>query len=133
MRWKQLPAGLGEGQIAKFAHDDEVEPGQVIGDTPLPAGASFGLQLIDEIDDIVETATQAGADRRPGDGDGQMRLSGAGSTEQNGVTLIGSKGAAGECEEFRACGPAPEHNAKGRRPSRLGPKERICSPTTTPS
>lgn len=31
---EQLPAGLGEGQIIELVHDDEVEPGQVIGEAP---------------------------------------------------------------------------------------------------
>ena len=36
---EQLPAGLGEGQIAEFVEDDEVEPGQVVGDAALLAAA----------------------------------------------------------------------------------------------
>ena len=34
---QQLAAGLSEGQIAEFIENDEVEPGQVIGDTALSA------------------------------------------------------------------------------------------------
>ena len=34
---EQLPAGLGEGEIAEFVEHDEVEPGQVIGDAALAA------------------------------------------------------------------------------------------------
>ena len=37
---QQLPAGLGEGQIAEFVEDDEVEAGEIIGETPLAAGAT---------------------------------------------------------------------------------------------
>jgi hypothetical protein len=28
---QQLPAGLGEGQIAQFVEDDEVKAGQIVG------------------------------------------------------------------------------------------------------
>jgi hypothetical protein len=43
---KQLAAGLGEGEIAEFVEDDEVEAGQMIGDgacRPARASASSWL------------------------------------------------------------------------------------------
>jgi hypothetical protein len=46
---QQLPACLGEREIAEFVEDGEVEPGQVVGDASLAAGSTFGLKLIDEI------------------------------------------------------------------------------------
>ena len=46
---QQLPACLREREIAEFVEDGEVEPGQVVGDTSLAAGSTFGLKLIDEI------------------------------------------------------------------------------------
>ena len=43
---EQLAAGLGEREIAEFVEDDEVEPGQVIGEAALPAGtASLSSRL----------------------------------------------------------------------------------------
>ncbi len=75
---EQLPAGLREGQIAEFVENDEVHPGEVIGDASLTPGARFRLQPIDEIDDIEEAPTQAGADAAARDGDGEMRLAGSG-------------------------------------------------------
>ena len=45
-----MPAGLGEGQIAEFVEDDEVEAGEIVGDASLASGSAFGLELIDEID-----------------------------------------------------------------------------------
>ena len=39
---QQLPAGLGEGEIAEFVEDDEVEAGEIIGEASLPTGAGFG-------------------------------------------------------------------------------------------
>lgn len=53
---EQLTAGLGEGQIAKFVEDDEVEAGQMICDAALAAGAGLGLEAVDQIDDAEEAA-----------------------------------------------------------------------------
>ena len=36
---QQLPAGLGEGQIAQFVKNDKVEAGQIVGQPSLAAGA----------------------------------------------------------------------------------------------
>jgi len=47
---QQLPTGLGEGQIAEFVEDDDVEAGEIVGDSSLASGSTFGLELIDEID-----------------------------------------------------------------------------------
>jgi len=79
---QQLPAGLGEREIAEFVEDDEVEAGQVVGDASLAAGSTFGLELIDEIDGGEEAPARSGADAASRDGDGQMRLAGAGSADQ---------------------------------------------------
>jgi len=43
---QQLAAGLGQGQIAEFVENEEVEPGEAIGDAALSPGARFGLQSI---------------------------------------------------------------------------------------
>lgn len=59
---EQLPAGLGEGKIAEFIEDDEVEPGQVIGNAALAAGAGFGLEPVDQVYDIEEAPACAVAD-----------------------------------------------------------------------
>jgi hypothetical protein len=53
----QQAAGLSEGQVAELVEDDEVEPGQIIGEPSLPAGAGFVLQSVDEIDNGVEAAS----------------------------------------------------------------------------
>ena len=42
---EQLAAGLREGQIAELVEDDEVEPGEVVGDAALPAGAGLASSL----------------------------------------------------------------------------------------
>jgi hypothetical protein len=75
---QQLPAGLGEGEIAEFIEDDEVEAGEIIGKASLAAGARLGLELVDEIDGGEESAARPGADAASRDGDGQMRLACAG-------------------------------------------------------
>jgi hypothetical protein len=71
---EQLSAGLGEGEIAEFVEDDEVEPGEMIGDTALPAGSSLGFELVDEIDGGEEASARSRSYAASRDGDGQMRL-----------------------------------------------------------
>ena len=91
-----MPAGLGEGQIAEFVEDDEVEAGEIVGDASLASGAAFGLELIDEIDGGEEATARSGADAASRDGDGQMGLAGSGSSDQDDVSLLGDEAAAGE-------------------------------------
>ena len=89
---EQLPASLGEGQIAEFIEDDEVEPSEVVGDPALLAATMLGLQAIDQIDNVVEAAARAVADQGAGNGDGQMRLAGSGAADQDGIALVGDEG-----------------------------------------
>ena len=51
---QQLASGLGEGQVAELVEDDEVAPGQLIGEPALAAGAGFGLEPVDQVDDVEE-------------------------------------------------------------------------------
>ena len=51
---QQLAAGLGEWQIAQLIQRDEVEPGEMNGDAPLPPGPCLGIEAVDQIDDSVE-------------------------------------------------------------------------------
>jgi hypothetical protein len=71
---EQLAAGLGEGQVAELVEDDEVHAAEVIGDAALAAGAGFGLELVDEVDDVEEAAAGAAADAGAGDADGDVIL-----------------------------------------------------------
>ena len=59
---QELAASLGEGEIAKFVQDDEVEAVQVISQAALFAAAGLGLETIDQINDIVEPPTCAVAE-----------------------------------------------------------------------
>ena len=56
---QQLASGLGEGQVAELVEDDEVAPGQLIGEPALAAGAGFGLEPVDQVDDVEEAAPGA--------------------------------------------------------------------------
>jgi hypothetical protein len=67
---QELPAALGEGQVAELVEHDEVEAGEMIGDAALPAGAGLGLELVDQVDDVEEAAAGAAPDAGPRDGDG---------------------------------------------------------------
>src|ERR1700694_6027636 len=98
---QELPAGLSEGQIAKFVEDNEVHAGEVVGEPALAAGAGLGLESVDEIDHVVEPAAGTSTDAASGNGDGQMGLAGAGPADQHGVALLGDESAAGEIVDER--------------------------------
>src|SRR5436309_6992036 len=63
---QQLAAGLGERQVAELIEDDEVHPGQMLGDTTLPSIAGLDLQAVDEVDDVVEAAAGTRPDAASG-------------------------------------------------------------------
>ena len=88
-------AGLGEGEIAEFV-EDEVEAREIIGEPSLAASARLSLELIDEIDGGEEAPARSGSDAASRDGDGQMRLAGAGSPDQDDIALLGDEAAGGE-------------------------------------
>jgi hypothetical protein len=90
---QQLPAGLGEGQIAQFVEDDEVEADEIVGEPALAAGSGFAFQAVDQVDDGVEPAAGAAADAGAGNGDGEMALAGAGAADEDGVALLGKEAA----------------------------------------
>lgn len=83
---EQLPASLGKGEIAEFVEHNEVEPGQVIGDAALPAGAGL----------IEEAPACAVADEGAGNGDGQKGIARVGAADQDDNALIGSAGFPGK-------------------------------------
>src|SRR6202011_2066403 len=60
--------------IAEFVEDDEVDPGQMISEPTLSCVAGLGLEPVDELDHIVETAAGAGANAASRNGDGQVGL-----------------------------------------------------------
>ena len=69
---QQLPARLGERQIAELVENDEVHPAEIVGHAPLPAGTALGLELVDQVDDVEEAAAGTVTDAGPRDGDGQV-------------------------------------------------------------
>ena len=98
---QQLAAGLSERQVAEFVEDNEVHPGQMLGNTTLPAVAGLDLQAIDEVDHVVEAAAGTRSDAASGDGDGHMCLAGAGAADQNSIALLGDEATAGEIIDQR--------------------------------
>ena len=74
---QELPAGLGEGQIAEFIQDDKVHASQMISKAALAGVAGLGLEPIAEIDYVIEPTAGAGSDATSGDRDGKMSLAGA--------------------------------------------------------
>jgi len=57
-----VAASLSEGQVAEFVENNEVHAREIFAELPLPAGAGFVLQPIDEVCDGVEAAPGAAAD-----------------------------------------------------------------------
>ena len=51
--------GLGEGQVAELIEDDEVAAGELLGGASLSTGAGFGLEVVDQLDNVI--AAVAGA------------------------------------------------------------------------
>ena len=47
---EQLASGLGEGPIAEFVEDDEVEPGEMDGDTALSTGSGSVSDCVGGVD-----------------------------------------------------------------------------------
>ena len=63
---EQLPAGLSEGQVAEFVEDDEVASDELVCGTALTSGTELGLEMIDQVDDVVAPATGALSDAGAG-------------------------------------------------------------------
>jgi len=74
---QQLPARLAEWQIAEFVDDDEIVAQQLLDETPTAAGGLFLFELVDQINEVEEAAAGLGTDDRRGDGDAQVRFTGA--------------------------------------------------------
>ena len=69
---QKLSTRLCERQVAELIEDDEVEPSKIIGEPPLPAGPTFCLQPVDQIDGVEEPAARSGADTGARDRHRQM-------------------------------------------------------------
>jgi len=67
---------------------------RVVGHAALTASPAFGLELVDEVDDVEEAAAGTVTDAGPGDGDGEMGL--AGAADEDDVALVSEERAAGE-------------------------------------
>ena len=72
-------------QIAEFVENGEVLAGEVIGHSALSAIARLGLETVDQIDDVKETAACAAANATARDRDSQVGLSGAGSADEDDI------------------------------------------------
>src|SRR5215208_3842734 len=68
----------------------------MISKPTLSSVAGLGLEPVDQIDDVVESAASAAADAASGNGDGKMGLAGASSANQHGIALLGDKVPAGK-------------------------------------
>jgi hypothetical protein len=64
---QELAAGLAERQIAELVDGDEIVAQQLLGETAAAAGGLLLLELVDQIDEVEEAASGAGADDRRGD------------------------------------------------------------------
>jgi hypothetical protein len=98
---QELAAGLSERKVAKFVKDDEVHPGQMLGDTALPSVTGLRLKPIDEVDYVVKATAGTRPDAASGDGYGHMCLASASTANQHDVALLGDKPAAGQVVDQR--------------------------------
>src|SRR3954451_24355229 len=73
----------------------------MLGDPTLPSIAGLDLQTVDEVDHVVEAAAGTGSDAASGDCDGHMCFAGAGTADQDGITLLRDEAAAGEIIDQR--------------------------------
>ena len=85
---EELATGLGEGQIAQFVEDHEVEAAEEVGDPALAPVSPLGVELVHQIDDVEEAPSGAVADARADDARGEMRLAGARAADQDQVALL---------------------------------------------
>jgi len=93
---EQLAAGLGEGQIAEFVQDCEVETAELVGDAALAVGTGLGFQAVHKIHDVVEATAFSGADTVAAEGDGEMGFAGSGAADEDGIALLGEEAAFGQ-------------------------------------
>jgi len=82
---QQLAAGLGEGQVAEFVDDDEVDPGELVDEGAGATVAQLALQAVDEVDRVEEADPATAVHGVGADGDGEVALAGAGAADQDGV------------------------------------------------
>ena len=81
-----MAAGLAERQIAEFVDGDEIVAQQLLGQAAAAAGGLLLLELVDQIDQIEESASGPGTDDRRGDSDAQMGFSGARPADEDRIT-----------------------------------------------
>jgi hypothetical protein len=93
---QQLANGLGEGQIAEFIEQHDVEAAEIVGHASLLASLGLAFQLVDKINHIEEASAQPSPDAGAGDGNSQMGLARARAADQHGIALVGNKGAIGQ-------------------------------------
>ena len=62
----------------------------------LASGTEFGLEMVDQVDDVVAPATGTLSDAEARDGDGEMGLAGAGAADQHDVALALQEATCGE-------------------------------------
>jgi hypothetical protein len=87
---------VAERQITEFVDDDEIVAQQLLGEAAAAAGGLFLFELVDEIDEIKESASRPGANDGRGDADGEMGFACAGSADEDRVAPDVEESASGE-------------------------------------
>jgi hypothetical protein len=62
---EQLSAVAGEGQVAEFIQDHQLDAGESFGDLAALAGQFFLFQLVDQIEQVVEPGAASVEDGLP--------------------------------------------------------------------
>jgi hypothetical protein len=66
-QWRQCAGNGHEREIAQFVDDDEIVAQQVLGETAAATSSLLLLELVDQIDQVEEASSGAGADNGRGD------------------------------------------------------------------
>ena len=86
----------------KFVEDDEVHPGQMLGDAIMPSVAGLDLQAVGEVDHVVEAAAGTELDAASGYGYGQVSCR-CRYRRAARLALLGDEAAAGHQDIDRDC------------------------------
>ena len=61
---QQLSAVVREGQVAELIEHDQVASAQLLGGAPLAPVSGFGLEVVDQLDDVVTPRSSPVSDAR---------------------------------------------------------------------
>jgi hypothetical protein len=70
---QELPAGLTERQITQLVDDDKIVAQELLGQSAAATCGLFLFELVDQVDEVEESAAGAAADASASDADSEVR------------------------------------------------------------